>query len=117
MTLPQPLSSATAKPFKVAISPLTKRVRDPKDAVIPAAAVTKAAVVVAVTKAAAAVVVAATRAVTAAAAAATKAVTAAAAKAVERPENPAREAAGDSGIKSAAATATGSRAVPGETAY
>ena len=113
MTLPQPLSSATAKPFKVAISPLTKRVRDPKDAVIPAEAVTKAAVVV-VTKAAAAA--AATR---AAAAAATRAVavTAAAAKAVERPENPAREAAGDSGIKNAAATATGSRAVPGETAY
>ncbi len=107
MTLPQPLSSATAKPFKVAISPLTKRARDPKDAVIPAAAVTKAAVVVVVvTKAAA--VAAATRAV---------AVTAAAAKAVERPENPAREAAGDSGIKNAAATATGSRAVPGETAY
>ena len=116
MTLPQPLSSATAKPFKVAISPLTKRARDPKDAVIPAAAVTKAAVVVVVvTKAAA--VAAATRAVTTAAATRAVAVTAAAAKAVERPENPAREAAGDSGIKNAAATATGSRAVPGETAY
>jgi len=106
MTLPQPSSSATAKPFKVAISPLTKRARDPKDAVIPAvaAAVTKVAAVAA---AAAAV----TKAVTAAA------VTAATAEAVERPGNPAREAAGDSGIKSAAATATGSRAVPGETAY
>ena len=103
MTLPQPSSSATAKPFKVAISPLTKRARDPKDAVIPAAAVTKAAAVVA----------AVTKAVTAAVAAAA----AATAKAVGRPGNPAREAAGDSGIKSAAATATGSCAVPGETAY
>ena len=106
MTLPQPSSSATAKPFKVAISPLTKRARDPKDAVIPAAAVTKAAAVVA----------AVTKAVTAAVAA-VAAAAAATAKAVGRPGNPEREAAGDSGIKSAAATATGSCAVPGETAY